>query len=379
MQNYLVATSFVFGAIIGSFLNVCIYRIPREISLIDPARSFCPSCRRPIPWRLNIPILSWLFLRGRCASCHASIGPRYLVVEILTGILFAVAACLVPIPTVFSVWVLLSILTVTTFVDLEFFVIPDSMSKGGIVAGLLLSVLTPGLQNSSNPWPAALSSIIGGATGALILYLVSELGKLAFGRYKVELDAPANFRLESLADGDLRIAIGNESFLWSEHFVRPSDQIILHVTDAEVNGAGFDSVDIAIFHDRIVAGPETIALDKIISFSGHTTGGRFPREAMGLGDVKLVGAIGTFVGWQGTLFTIAAAAFIGAAFSIVLIALGHRERSAKIPFGPYLAIAATIWLFWGNTLGLLYARAVGFASIGILSLVSEPAFFTAGE
>jgi leader peptidase (prepilin peptidase)/N-methyltransferase len=83
---------------------------------------------------------------------------------------------------------------------------------------------------------------------------------------------------------------------------------------------------------------------------------------MGLGDVKLVAAIGTFVGWQGTLFTIAGGAFVGAAFGIVSIALGQRERSAKIPFGPYLAVAAVIWLFWGEMISLIYARAAGLAA-----------------
>ncbi len=363
MQNYLSAASFAFGAIIGSFLNVCIYRIPRNISLLHPARSFCPTCRSSIPWHLNIPILSWIFLRGRCAKCRAPISPRYLVVETLTGILFAMAAWLVPVPTVFSVWVILSILVVITFVDLEFFIIPDSMSKGGMVAGLILSLLTPGLQNSSTPLEAGVWSLIGGATGALILYLISELGKRAFGRYTVKLEAPADFWLENLRSEELQLRIGEEIFSWDDHFVRPSDRIILHATDVEVDGTGFKDLEITFFHDRVVVNGKKIDLEKIRTLSGRTIGGQFPREAMGFGDVKLIAAIGAFVGWQGTLFTIAAGAFVGAVISIVAIALGHRERSAKIPFGPYLAIAAVIWLFWGNTIGLLYARKAGLACI----------------
>jgi leader peptidase (prepilin peptidase) / N-methyltransferase len=354
VQHYLPAAGFIFGAIIGSFLNVCIYRIPRNISLIDPARSFCAHCRRSIPWHQNIPIISWLLLRGRCANCHAPISGRYLIVEALTATLFAVAASLVPIPTLFSVWVILSILIVTTFVDLEFFIIPDLMSKGGIVAGLFLSFLTPGLHSTSVPLNAAVWSIVGGVSGALILFVISEFGKLAFGRYKVRLKTPAPFRLENLPDGDLQIVIEGESFLWSEHFVRPSDRIILCATDVEINGANFRNVDLTFFHDRIVTNRETVNLDKVTSLSGHTTGGQFPREAMGLGDLKLVAAIGTFVGWQGVLFTIGAGSFIGAAFSIVAIVAGQRERSTKIPFGPYLATAAVIWMFWGNTLASLW-------------------------
>jgi leader peptidase (prepilin peptidase)/N-methyltransferase len=77
---------------------------------------------------------------------------------------------------------------------------------------------------------------------------------------------------------------------------------------------------------------------------------------MGLGDVKLIAAIGTFAGWQGILFTIVAASFIGAAYGLAAIALGKRDRSSKIPFGPYLAVGAVIWLFWGNSIGHWYQR-----------------------
>ncbi len=77
---------------------------------------------------------------------------------------------------------------------------------------------------------------------------------------------------------------------------------------------------------------------------------------MGLGDVKLIAAIGTFVGWEGILFSIVAASFIGAAYGLAVIALGKRERSSKIPFGPYLAVGAVIWLFWGNSIVSLYQR-----------------------
>jgi leader peptidase (prepilin peptidase)/N-methyltransferase len=354
VHNFLVAAGFGFGALIGSFLNVCIYRIPRKISLVRPARSFCPDCQSMIPWHQNIPILSWFLLRGRCAHCHARISPRYVIVETLTALLFATAAFLVPIPTFFSVWVILSILVVTTFVDLEFFIIPDVMSKGGIAAGLLLSLLTPELHKTSSPLIAVVLSLSGALAGAFVLFLISEFGKLAFGRYKVKLDVPAKFTLAGLPPDDWQILIEGEPFLWSDHFLRKSDRIIVHANEVQINATAYQNIDLTFFYDRLVTAFETMPLDRIKHLSGLTASAQFPREAMGLGDVKLIAAIGTFVGWQGILFTIAAASFFGAAFGIGAIILGKRERSAKIPFGPYLALGAVLWLFWGEPLLSLY-------------------------
>jgi leader peptidase (prepilin peptidase)/N-methyltransferase len=358
VQYFQAAAGFFFGAVIGSFLNVCIYRLPREISLLRPARSFCPNCQSSIPWYENIPILSWFLLRGRCSHCHAQISPRYVIVETLTAILFAIAVFLVPFPTFLSLWVILSILVVTTFVDLEFFIIPDTMSKGGIAAGLLLSLLTPGLHGTVSPLVAVVLSLSGALEGALILFLISEFGKLVFGRYKVTLDVPTRFEFEVRPPDDWQILIEDEPFLWSEHFFRKSDRILVHANEVEINETGYQDIDLTFFHDRLVTDRETIPLDKITHLSGRTVAAQFPREAMGLGDVKLIAAIGAFVGWQGILFTIATASFLGAAFGITAIALGKRERSARIPFGPYLALAAVIWLFWGDGLVLLYQETV---------------------
>ncbi|MBV9643591.1 MAG: prepilin peptidase [Verrucomicrobia bacterium] len=353
-----IAASFIFGTIIGSFLNVCIYRIPRGISLVHPARSFCPNCKHLIPWHRNFPILSWLLLRGRCGHCHAPISRLYLIVETLTALLFAAAAVLVPLPTLLSVWVILSILVVTTFVDLEFFIIPDALSKSGIAAGLLLSLITPQLHKTSSPLVAVVLSLSGAFSGAIILFLISEFGKLAFGRYKVRSERPTEFSFHVLLPDERQILIDREPFLWSEHFFRKSDRIIIHADEVNINGAQYENIDLTFFHDRLVTSRETILLDQITHLSGHTAFAQFPREAMGLGDVKLIAAIGTFVGWKGILFTIAAASFLGAAFGIMAIALGKRERSAKIPFGPYLAIATVIWLFWGETLVSFYQESL---------------------
>ena len=82
------AFAFVLGATIGSFLNVCIYRLPRDLSVHRPRRSFCPNCKKPILWHQNLPLISWLLLRGRCANCGSKIAFRYFAVESLTGLLF---------------------------------------------------------------------------------------------------------------------------------------------------------------------------------------------------------------------------------------------------------------------------------------------------
>jgi leader peptidase (prepilin peptidase)/N-methyltransferase len=356
VEHVLIASGFFFGALIGSFLNVCIYRIPRGISVASPARSFCPNCKHSIPWTENIPILSWFLLGRRCAQCHERISARYVVVETLTAMLFATAAFLVPIPTLFSVWVILSILVVATFVDLEFMIIPDAVSKSGIAAGLLLSLLTPGLHKTSSPLFAVGSSMAGAALGAAILYGIGEMGKLAFGRYKMVLHAPAPFSFESLPVADRRILIQSESFLWNEHFFRKSDRVIVRAQEAEINGTNYQDTDLTFFHDRVVTSRGEIPLDEIFRLVGRTAYAEFPREAMGLGDVKLIAAIGAFVGWEGILFTIVAASFIGAAYGLAAIALGKRERSSKIPFGPYLAVGAVIWLFWGPALSSWYLQ-----------------------
>lgn len=132
----LLIFSFVFGAVLGSFLNVCIYRLPREESIAFPP-SHCTSCNSPIKFYHNVPILSYLILRGRCRTCNAGISPVYPGVELLTG---AVCALLVwkfglTVETLFYL-VFLSALIVVTFIDLEHRIIPNVITLPGIIAGL---------------------------------------------------------------------------------------------------------------------------------------------------------------------------------------------------------------------------------------------------
>ncbi len=132
--------SFIFGACLGSFLNVCIYRIPRNLSIIKPA-SFCPHCKKPIKWYDNIPILSFIFLGGRCRYCQEKISFRYLVVEVITAFLVLFLYSRYGANSVFFKFLFLfSLLVVVSFIDIEFHALPAYLCFLGIVVGLIFAL-----------------------------------------------------------------------------------------------------------------------------------------------------------------------------------------------------------------------------------------------
>jgi leader peptidase (prepilin peptidase)/N-methyltransferase len=264
------------GACVGSFLNVCIWRIPRDESVIRPA-SHCPHCNRPIPWYLNIPVVSWLALGGRCRYCRGPIAVRYILVELLTAALFLAVLfqaegyprllgmrrlddwLLVPVYCVFTAGLVLG-----TFVDFEHQIIPDSVTWGGLAAGLALSPLVPAMHDTTVWYWALLLAAVGGAAGFGLLWLVALLGEKVY-----------------------------------------------------------------------------------------------KQEAMGFGDVKLMGAIGAFLGWKAVLFTTVAASLAGSVVGLTLIALKRTHLQGRLPFGPYLALAALVWIYWGPLLWQAYFRLLG--------------------
>src|SRR5271165_3510757 len=133
----------LFGLLIGSFLNVCIYRLPRDLSVVHP-RSYCPRCEHPIAWYDNIPVVSFALLRGRCRHCGATIPWRYPLVELLTGVAFAGAVSLLgPVIAAAKLCVFSAILIALVFAGLEERILPDEFTLGGIAAGLLFSVFVP--------------------------------------------------------------------------------------------------------------------------------------------------------------------------------------------------------------------------------------------
>src|SRR2546421_12398237 len=146
------AVFFLFGCIVGSFLNVCIHRMPLGLSIVSPP-SHCPHCQYAIPWYLNIPLVTWLYLRGKCRNCGAPISIRYFLVELLTALLFL--SCWLAFGHQ-SAWlalvyaIFLSGLVVATFIDFEHFIIPDEITIGGMGAGFLCSFLLPLLHGETS-------------------------------------------------------------------------------------------------------------------------------------------------------------------------------------------------------------------------------------
>jgi len=177
---------FIVGLVVGSFINVCIYRIPRKISIIKPA-SFCPSCRNSIkPWH-NIPVLGFLLLKGRCAYCGAKISLRYPVVEALNGVLYVIAflhfGLTVSLPFIL---IFISALITISFIDIDFQIIPDQISIPLIFLGIILSLIP---HNSLNLAQNIKDSLIGILVGGGSLLIVSLISKGGMGGGDVKLNA----------------------------------------------------------------------------------------------------------------------------------------------------------------------------------------------
>lgn len=254
---------FLFGLCVGSFLNVCIFRIPRGLSIVAP-RSFCPGCRNMIAWYDNIPVLSYLVLRGRCRHCRMPVSMRYPLIELLTALLFVgIWNRFLLSPLTLAFCVMTSLMIVAAFVDFEHMIIPDRTSLGCIVLGLAFSVAFPRVQSVDTILDAVIRSLIGVVAGAGALWLVSVIGK------------------------------------WM-----------------------------------------------------------MKKDAMGLGDVKLLGGIGAFLGLPGVFYTILVSSIIGTVVGLSMIALGGHKWMSRLPYGPYLAAAAVSWVLGGDQLWNLYIKFV---------------------
>lgn len=276
---------FAFGACLGSFLNVVIYRLPREdLSITKPRRSFCPSCKRQIPALENVPIVSWIALGGRCRGCKAEISVRYLVVEIATALLFAGLGWRFARNAYGSAadWIALAAsialaaaCVAVTFIDIDWKIIPDEITWPGMILGVVVSAVAPPLQHES--------------------WLFTQL----------------------VATADVRRSLVAK--LLGEH-----------VAEAHL-AAGISSL----------AGLAVGAL--AVLAVGVLGKAAFRKEAMGLGDVKFMGMVGAFLGFDGVLLVFFLGCVLGAVGGIV-----HRLITGDryIAFGPYLSLGVLLTLFF---------------------------------
>lgn len=268
--------SFWTGACIASFLNVVVWRLPRGESIVHPP-SHCPKCGASIRWWQNIPILSWLALRGRCAGCKAPISPRYVVVEAIGGALF-LAAYLHLMPgnvlnagawaTLVVWWIWIALMIAGSFIDFDHKLLPDFTTVGGMV--------------------------LGAGYGAV--------SSLAYGGFALDFSDVRMYQPLFLSLGGLAFGFG---LLW---FVR---------------------------------------------FFGSKA---FGREAMGMGDVFLMGAVGALFGPVAVLVTLILSSVFGSVVGLSLVALSKTRigRFVEIPYGPYICLGCLVWMFHGPALVSAY-------------------------
>ncbi len=356
---------FLLGAGIGSFLNVVIYRLPLGMSVNDPKRSFCPGCKKQIPFYRNIPLVSWLLLRGKCADCGSKIAARYFFVELLMALLFYAVFRVFggpwPLigewgPTVVAYWVLLSLLVAGTFIDMEHFILPHEITIYGAIAGVLLAFWAPAIVGQEEHQTGLLVSFFSACMGLGLLWSVVELGKLAFGRLNLRFEKPEEFSIfEPGPDDPPVLRCQGEDLSWVDIFTRDADRLVVVAPSLKLDDRAWENVVAEIKMETMTVKKSTkdkdgevVALEDVKRIEGTATQITIPREAMGFGDVFFIAMIGAFTGWKGVLFTIFAASIIGSLMSVFPRFVGKQDWASRIPFGPYLAVGATIWVFYGQ-------------------------------
>lgn len=379
----ITAMVLAFGACVGSFLNVVIYRLPRDLSVSNPKRSFCPACKAQIPAWQNLPILSWILLRGKCAKCQARIPVRYVLVEAFTsGLFLAIWWRFLPdgwgVPVVN--WLLVSLLIAATFIDAEHLIIPDGLTWKAAIAGGVLAALLPALDNwypsagilhvadlgsqslPNAPWQKALLlSALGFASGYGLLWSVVKLGKMAFGKFTHVFEEDTEWTIhEPEPDAEPQLEAGEFTHLWSEMFGSEQDRLVIECTEVRVDGDLRPAPGGVVLHyNRAIIDGTEVPLEEVKKLQGVTRRIVRPREAMGMGDVKFVAMIGSFLGWPVTVFCLMGGSVLGAIGGLAQQRLAAHRPSRPIPFGPYLAFATLVYLFTGPELIHWYLESCG--------------------
>jgi len=246
---------------------------------------------------------------------------------------------------VFAYGILLTGLIVATFVDFAHFMIPDAISIGGIFAGLLCSLLLPQLHGQRLLIAGLWQSLLGIGVGAGLLYLILRLGKLAFGRQRLALRGDAKIVFTESA-----MLLPDKAVSYDKLFYRKSDAITLDARTVNLAGHSYHDVPVRLTPASLQIGSDEFDPAEVAHWEATGAAITLPREAMGMGDVKLMAAIGAFLGWQAVVFSLMASSLMGSLVGCGLIAARRRQWSARMPYGPYLAAAATIWVFAGKRL-----------------------------
>ncbi|PYK94388.1 MAG: prepilin peptidase [Verrucomicrobia bacterium] len=312
-----------------------------------------PPSKKPIPAHQNLPLISWFLLRGRCANCGTKIAFRYFAVELFTALLFLAIWQSFSWQMAMAYWIFISLVVVATFVDFEHFIIPDQVTIGGTIAGLIASFAVPELMNTDSRIAAAVRSLLAAGLGYLILLIVLEAGKVAFGKKRIRLDAPTLFTWTRQGD-DADFMVGSERSLWSDYFAREKDRLLLHCDEAKIDNHSYGNTVLHFHYDRVAVENDVLALDQVAQISGIVRELQIPREAMGRGDLKFLAAIGAFLGWRAVLFSVFAGSLLGSLVGLITLVVGKRVWSAKLPFGPYLAFGAVTWMFFGDAFARWY-------------------------
>ena len=350
------AVFFCFGCIVGSFLNVCIHRLPLGQSIVSPP-SHCPHCQYSIPWYLNIPLVTWVYLRGKCRNCGAPISARYFLVEFLTGLAFlgcwlAFGAQSVGMALVYMLF--LAGLMAASFIDFEHFIIPDEITFGGMGAGFVCSFLVPQLHYTQSLSGSLSQCLLGMGLGCVVVYLILRAGKLFFGREKLTL-APGT----KIVFGETCLHLPEREIPYEDVLYRDTDVIVMQASTLELVDRCYKDVRVRLARTRLEIGEEALDPEKVMHMEAVSDQVVLPREAMGLGDVKFMGAIGSFLGWQGVLFSLVVSSFIGSLVGIALVLMRKRGLSSRLPYGPYIAAAAVLWIFAGPELVEWYRQLIG--------------------
>jgi leader peptidase (prepilin peptidase)/N-methyltransferase len=296
---------FVLGAIIGSFLNVCIHRMPREKSIVTPGSS-CPHCDTPIRFYENIPLVSYLLLRGRCKSCGGSISARYFGVELLTAVLFVILFRALGLSfDLFVFLMFVSVLIVVSFIDFEFRIIPDTLSLGGLVAGLVLAFFRG---------PAVPSHAGSVLVTLMIAGLLLTAGLLFVWR----------------RDFESRLL---------EYFVSLGG-LLVGLTLLPFSGPPFTWWGDAL--PGILVGQGVLwAIAFVYELARK-------QEGMGGGDIKLLAMIGAFCGIKGVVFSLVSGSLVGSLVGIPLMIAKRADAKYALPFGPFLSAGAVLYVLAGE-------------------------------